>query len=513
MVCLVPQAAAVAPAPGILVQRTYKNPNGEVLRSCYHCRACAEDFQGKEEAYNHMATAHEGGTRVQESSKDAAQNTRTHENSQAASPEEAVNTRRVLVRTYNSKAPDGGMNSRTVYMCETCGSEFDEVEQLMAHWVEPCSNNLPRPLPQPQPSDPVAKTRGPKVQVVRIKLANGEFRFVCPTCEEQFEHEAALLDHAASAHGGAWAAPGAAPGSEAERMDLLHQGCRDLWYPSRDEALRRLTVISLGSFCGVKFSIQRLGLGNAHHPFDWLRSSVAGVKHFLRNGFADFFSVASQVDVPGTTLRVYRSERHSFWHDDIARPEARAKLQRRVDRFLSLASEARDLLFVRSCATTQELNDVEDLYAALRERFVQPDGPTRRVLLVVIADGQLNFEGPVRHAELPSVVMFGQPLDPRASDADGDAYCRAISTAVDAALALSEKCDPDCGFGLDDTPWTPSAAALLTQGVRCDAVMAQGTGVPWAHCDAGLRSGYEGVSCYEEHGAPHHDWADAGGAD
>lgn len=501
MVCLVPRAAAAAAAPSTLVQRTYRNPDGEVLRSCYHCRACAEDFQGMEEAYNHMATAHEVGTGVQKSSDEAAQNTRTHEDSQAASQEEPVNTCRVLMRTYNSQAPDGSMNSRKVYVCETCGTEFDEVDQFMVHSQKPCNKSPP------------------KVTVFRMKLANGEFRFLCPTCEEQFEEEAALLDHAASAHGGAWAAPGAAPGSEAERMDLLHQGCSDLWHPSRDEALRRLRVISLGSFCGVKFSIQRLGLGNAHHPFDWLRSSSAGVRHFLRNGFADFFSVATQVDVPGTKLRVYRSERHSFWHDDIARPEARAKLQRRVERLLGLASEAEDLLFVRSCVTTQELHDVEDLYAALRERFVRAGGPTRRVLLVVIVDGQMNFQGPVRHAELPSVVFFGQPLNPRASDADGDAYCRAISVAVDAALALPEKCDPDCGFGLDDAPWTPSASALLTQGVRCanssskDAVLAPRTGVPWVHCDAGLHSGYEGVTCYEEHGAPHHDWADAGGAD
>ncbi|CAE8601157.1 unnamed protein product, partial [Polarella glacialis] len=251
--------------------------------------------------------------------------------------------------TYRHELPDGSFQEKTTFRCpvDGCDLEADDMPMLARHALEAhglqmggfgsgaAGHEVPEPLGAPD-----CEGAGPKQRVTRLRLPNGEICLVCPVCGSELpDDEAAFLEHVASSHGRALAAPGGKVGGESDHLDMLHQSSSEHWYPRRDEALRQLHVISLGSFCGMKFSIQRLGLGDAHLPFDWIRSTSEGVAKFVRNGFQGFFSVATACDVPSFGMRVHRAQHHSFWHDDVSQLEVREKMKRRVARFLALADE------------------------------------------------------------------------------------------------------------------------------------------------------------------------------
>eukprot|EP00434_Breviolum_minutum_P009818 symbB.v1.2.008647.t2/scaffold540.1/size189765/12 len=273
-----------------------------------------------------------------------------------------------------------------------------------------------------------AAERRSKLQEERIRKAiERQERQMLVQAEDHFPpEEAQFLEHLAAKHGRALAAPGRRFGGESEQLDMLHRGSTDGHYPRLPEALQQLQVVSLGSFCGMKFSIQRLGLGDAHLPFDWIRTTSKGLRGFLRNGFEKFFE-AKRYDLAEAGMTVHRAEQHSFWHDDVSKPEVRQKLQRRVHRFLNLANnESRDLLFIRSCACTDELLEVE----ACQFAVAQASG---RLLLAME-----QLEGPILHAFLPGLAFFLQPLASQEEGNDGKAFSWALEAACDAALASED---------------------------------------------------------------------------
>lgn len=319
-------------------------------------------------------------------------------------------------------------------------------------------------------------------------LPSGKLCLICPECIMQFplEQQDELIRHLAAEHGtvGVFAGDGQLRG-QSEHMDFLHDAPSELWFPRRDEARRRLHLVSLGNFCAMKLSMQSMGLGEAHLPFDWIRSTLAGVHDFVCNNFASYFSVASQCSVG--QLKVYRSVRHSFWHDDITQVEVREKIQRRIDRFRLLCDQPRDLLFLRSCATTDELAQVEQLYSALLAQFgATPMFPYRRVLLAVVVDGQDGFVGPYWHDYIDGILFISQPSAPPLATGgpDHQAYCCAIASAVETALTLPEGCDPGLGFGIRgrQCPLGPNMA-ISEARLR--------------FFDTGLYSGFEGLMSFE----------------
>lgn len=174
----------------------------------------------------------------------------------------------------------------------------------------------------------------------------------------------------------------------------------------------QVQAVSLGGSCGPKISLRRLGLGEATMPFDWMRTRATGLIHWLRHGFDDFMAVQQkmEVSVQGTSMTVFRSPTHSFWHDDIEDDTSREKLQRRIERFLDLASAegetaSRPLLFVRGVAGAIELEQTEDLFLALCERF-EVNG--RKVWLLLILEDQ-PILGPVMHSKHAELILWVQP--------------------------------------------------------------------------------------------------------
>mmetsp|Transcript_22362 Transcript_22362/g.35459 ORF Transcript_22362/g.35459 Transcript_22362/m.35459 type:complete len:413 (+) Transcript_22362:75-1313(+) len=339
-----------------------------------------------------------------------------------------------------------------------------------------------------------------KVVIQKVRLANGDSFLECPLCKKQFHNqqdESNILMHLASEHGKAYASSDGKQSGDSDQLDMLNASCTANYHPKHAESKRRMHVISLGSFCGPKFSIQRLGLGAAHLPFDWIRTTTRGLQYFLNNNFEDFFKVASRTQVKSANLTVHRSERHSFWHDDVSKADVREKLRRRIDRFVALREESKDLLFVRSAACTAEIADTEDLYSTLVSFFGA--GQRRRILLVVIVTGQDKFEGPIMHTTRPGVIFFLQPVASESEMLEGRAFSLAVTAAVETALAVQEGSDPSVGFGEPLGCRTVSSAVALFEGQS-----------PVKTSNTGLQSGYEGLMCFEQPNVAHVDLCVAG---
>mmetsp|Transcript_70207 Transcript_70207/g.121578 ORF Transcript_70207/g.121578 Transcript_70207/m.121578 type:complete len:845 (+) Transcript_70207:130-2664(+) len=188
---------------------------------------------------------------------------------------------------------------------------------------------------------------------------------------------------------------------------------RDAFGRDLEEVNRKVQAVSLGSSCGTKLSLRRLGLGEATMPFDWMRTRSTGLAHWIRNNFDGFFETQQRLEVimQDTLMTVYRSPSHSFWHDDIQDEVCHQKLQRRIDRFFDLVKEKaesprRPLLFVRSVAGSSELFKAEELYETLCERF---EACGRTVFLLLIVEDQPML-GPILHSKYDNLVFWVQPM-------------------------------------------------------------------------------------------------------
>jgi|EP00427_Karlodinium_veneficum_P020937 hypothetical protein len=242
--------------------------------------------------------------------------------------------------------------------------------------------------------------------------------------------------------------PDAAVALSSEQMETRLLKCRPgaalgRFGRSPEQVTKLVQVVSLGNSCGTKLSIRRVGLDEATFPFDWIRSSIDGLMHWLEHDFEGFFSADKkhQVIMQGCSMTVFRSRTHSFWHDDLNDAATLEKLHRRVDRFLNLAVDSvhgspRTLLFVRSVACSDELTRVDALLDLLQHRF---ESPGRKVLLLVIIDGQ-PFSAPVIHANRDGLLFWLQPtfLGSLKSDCSEAApYEEAIAFVVDRIVSGS----------------------------------------------------------------------------
>lgn len=227
---------------------------------------------------------------------------------------------------------------------------------------------------------------------------------------------------------------------------------------------QQVQVVSLGSYCGTKLTLRRLGFGEAHMPFDWMRTTVRGLIHWLRHDFSGFMDWTARMEVIQQEQRmtVFRSPVSSFWHDDLDNDADREKLRRRVQRFLDLVKDPRQaLLFVRSVAGTHEVADSENLLQALQERF-QVNG--RKVYLLVILEDQ-PLRGPVLHQQHEELFFWVQPQFTGKLTPYLDAptpFEEAVVFAVRRILRDPWGLYPN-GFpgGIEEWPVVESSAALL----------------------------------------------------
>lgn len=206
-----------------------------------------------------------------------------------------------------------------------------------------------------------------------------------------------------------------------------------------DELLNGVQLVSLGCYCGPKLTFQKMGRGAETLPFDWIRTNIDGVLHFLRTDFEGFFDFVTRQPVPGSSKMVmYRSPLHSFWHDDPTAESMRERYCRRMKRFWALGASGSKLLFVRVAASTQELQPlprpvgsgaaaVLDLLAELRSRF-------KEARLLLILNSQ-TFSGPALVDQAPNLIIYF--LTPEAHMPTNPDFSAPFASAVKCALDWS----------------------------------------------------------------------------
>ncbi|CAJ1341391.1 unnamed protein product [Effrenium voratum] len=202
-----------------------------------------------------------------------------------------------------------------------------------------------------------------------------------------------------------------------EKLGLKHQPV--------DSAVQ---LVSLGSYCGPKLSFQKMGRGAATLPFDWIRTRMSGILHFLRNDFQGFFDFETQQRVPQTDKMVmFRGYHHSFWHDDPTEPIMRERYKRRIERLKEINAESHTVLCVRSMVSNEEVLQVPELMTELRKLF----GPSVRLLLIL--ENQKQMLGPATVDKEDTVMLYYLSMDVhRKGHPDNNApYARPVQCALD----------------------------------------------------------------------------------
>eukprot|EP00405_Crypthecodinium_cohnii_P042493 CAMPEP_0206557908 /NCGR_PEP_ID=MMETSP0325_2-20121206/19423_1 /ASSEMBLY_ACC=CAM_ASM_000347 /TAXON_ID=2866 /ORGANISM="Crypthecodinium cohnii, Strain Seligo" /LENGTH=505 /DNA_ID=CAMNT_0054058997 /DNA_START=146 /DNA_END=1663 /DNA_ORIENTATION=+ len=145
-----------------------------------------------------------------------------------------------------------------------------------------------------------------------------------------------------------------------------------------------VSCVSLGSYCAVASCLTHLKLREAAFPFDWNRTTIQGVVHFLKSRFSDFlqfFLVKDFVGGKDTGGKAYCGVHHSVWHENLGSGDGQAKYQRRIERLYE--NKAERLLFIRSLNSSDELAAAQELLSTLESIF-----PKSRVYLLLIVTCQ-----------------------------------------------------------------------------------------------------------------------------
>lgn len=167
-----------------------------------------------------------------------------------------------------------------------------------------------------------------------------------------------------------------------------------------------IPLVSLGCACEPKLSFRRLGYQMDTLPFDWIRTRLEGLLHFMRTDFKSFFEFASTLTLPQTpSITIYRSYYHSFWWDDPTTADAQEKYRRRIARFSMIDARSRSVLFVRAVATTDEILRIDELLQELITRFGD------RAMLLVIIDRQRYDPGPLLVSKHPNLLIYRMQVD------------------------------------------------------------------------------------------------------
>lgn len=195
--------------------------------------------------------------------------------------------------------------------------------------------------------------------------------------------------------------------------------------------------VSLGSFCGVAFALQGLGLKTHAYPFDWLRTPVEGILHCMRTNFADFCTYTfSRPEANGAVLYGNSNWGGSFWHHDPSDPDVQQAFRRRADRLMGRCVDPADSaprVFVRHANSSSELEASLALQAALRQLW-----PRSEVYLLVIVDMQ-RWQGALCLRGVDKLLFYhvdqGLFADPGKQFAlqmelNVEAYAQAIASAL-----------------------------------------------------------------------------------
>ncbi|MGP7815808.1 DUF1796 family putative cysteine peptidase [Niallia sp. 01092] len=144
-------------------------------------------------------------------------------------------------------------------------------------------------------------------------------------------------------------------------------------------------IFSLGDLCLASIQLRKFKLRPFAGPLDWMSSpSLSSVNRLLQNRFHGFMDLANLlptgystgIDTPETFLVVHDQSygivsSHDFKADrntltNLATyPEVREKLDRRIQRMLTMMEKGKRILFVRTEATFSETLQLEGVLSKL----------------------------------------------------------------------------------------------------------------------------------------------------
>merc|ERR1712187_226247 len=108
-----------------------------------------------------------------------------------------------------------------------------------------------------------------------------------------------------------------------------------LGLPEVDAFTSDSEFMSLGGWCGVSLTLEKMGLRRAAYPFDYVRAPLDGVLRCLETDFEDFLSFTeSKVQTRGPKFYYGASWGGSFYHHDIESEDTQKMFSRRIQRFL-----------------------------------------------------------------------------------------------------------------------------------------------------------------------------------
>jgi len=198
-----------------------------------------------------------------------------------------------------------------------------------------------------------------------------------------------------------------------------------------DAEAEKIPLVSLGCSCAPKMSFKEMGRGSETLPFDWVRTTLDGLVHFLASDFKGYFeyTMDQEIQLPNQTktMHMFRSPLHSFWHDDPRMPAMLERYKRRIVRFNGLDAHSQPVLFVRSVASSEEVRYASYLVKLLVERF----GPQASLLMIVDFQGA-QAPGVFAVASEPNLMLNFFPTETGAAPHAG-----AIRTALDWVLGRS----------------------------------------------------------------------------
>lgn len=271
--------------------------------------------------------------------------------------------------------------------------------------------------------------------------------------------------------------PGEVGVQESDLLDRMPDGEK-----AEDSGTDHIRLISLGCYCGPKLSFKKIGRGSETLPFDWMRTRLDGLLHFMRNDFEGFYDFVTKKPVPNTgSMVMYRGYYHSFWHDDPTDPAMRERYERRKARFFAFDANKQPILFVRSSATSEEVARAPELLGELTSRF------GRMACLLLLVDFQATAQGPATVAGHDNLLIHYLNSEIH-SNSDGAPYANAVRNGLDWAagkaisaiqfvdLKTAVKCTDETMWGLmglggfrafeDEPPAALTAPAPSLDGVQ-----------------------------------------------
>lgn len=183
-----------------------------------------------------------------------------------------------------------------------------------------------------------------------------------------------------------------------QESDLLDKIGLKVCHVLDGSGTEHVQLVSLGSLCALKLSFKELGRESETLPFDWIRTRIEGLLHFIRNDFAGYYDYTSIKTA--SLLTVYSARYHSFWHDVPHEPGMRERYNRRMKRFQAIDASKGPVLFARAVACTDELVYVEELLEELLECHGQ------HAYLLIILDWQTQLSGLATVEGLPNLVVY-----------------------------------------------------------------------------------------------------------